>query len=121
MNATGVLVCVIAIAAAVLGPMYGRESAEHLLDTRLDERAPYTTGLSFSVPWGDGVTPLGKEPGDYSAPAVFDLLADARRPFSGQDVRRYWTSETPWAVDRGGSFQYAGKQFVAPTYWRRGM
>ena len=46
MNLTSPLVSVIAVVAAVLG-MCGRESAEHRLDTRRDERAPYTTGLSF--------------------------------------------------------------------------
>jgi putative ABC transport system permease protein len=110
MNATSLLVSVIAVVAAVLGPMYGRESAEHLLDTRLDERAPYTTGLTFSVAPGDGATP-----------AVQDLLPDARRPFADRDVRRYWTSETPWAWDRGGSFRYSAREYVAPTYWRAGM
>src|SRR4029079_2745720 len=110
MNATSLLVSVIAVVAAVLGPMYGRESAEHLLDTRLDERAPYTTGLTFSVAPGDGATP-----------AMQDLLPDARRPFADRDVRRYWTSETPWAWDRGGSFRYSAREYVAPTYWRAGM
>src|SRR4051794_5477132 len=119
MNLTSLLVSVIAVVAAVLGPMYGRESAEHLLDTRLDERAPYTTGLSFSVPSGDGATPLDEKPA--AAPEVSDLLPDARRPFADRDVRRYWASETPWAWDRGGSFQHSGMQFAAPTYWREGM
>ena len=121
MNLTSLLVTVIAVIAAVLGPMYGRESAEHLLDTRLDERAPYTTGLSFSVPSVDARTRPDEKSASRTAPPVSELLPDARRPFAGQDVRRYWTSETPWAWDQGGSFQHSGKQFAAPTYWREGM
>jgi len=121
MNATSLLVSVIAVVAAVLGPMYGRESAEHLLDTRLDERAPYTTGLSFSVAWSDGTNRLSAKPGDYTAPPVRELVTDARAPFADPGVRRFWTSETSWAWDRGGSFRYSGKQLVAPTYWRAGM
>jgi hypothetical protein len=36
LNAAILLIAVTAIAASVLGPMYGRASAEHLLDTRID-------------------------------------------------------------------------------------
>ena len=58
---------------------------------------------------------------EFTAPPVSDLVPDAQRPFAGRDVRRYWTSETVWAWDRGGSFQHSGQQLVVPTYWRAGM
>ena len=74
MNATSLLVSVLAIVAAVLGPMYARASAEHLLDTRLDERAPYTTGLTYSVPAQDGTDVPRDDPAAFRAPAVADLV-----------------------------------------------
>ena len=109
MNATSLLVSVIAIVAAVLGPMYGRESAEHLLDTRLDERAPYTTGLTLSVPSGD------------TRPAVDELLADVSQPLRDPEVARYWSPATSWAEDRSGTFTFGQLTFAAPTYWRENM
>jgi hypothetical protein len=77
MNAASLLVSVIAIAAAVLGPMYGRESAEHLLDTRIDERAPYTTGLSHTVP-ARLSTDVPVDPDDYVPPPRSSPLRRAR-------------------------------------------
>ena len=110
MNATSLLVCMVAVVAAVLGPMYGRASAEHLLDTRLDERAPYTTGLSYSVSARDG-----------ASRSVGRLLAEAEQPFRDRDVSRFWSPATPWAEDRSGSFTFSGLTFTAPMYWREGM
>jgi putative ABC transport system permease protein len=120
MNVASLLVAVIAIGAAVLGPMYGRESAEHLLDTRLDERAPYTVGLTYSVPAQAGTDVLA-DPDDYVAPPVDDLVASSTAMFRDPDVRRFWSPATSWALDRGGSFTYSGRQYAAPTYWRDGM
>lgn len=122
MNATSLLVTVIAIVAAVLGPMYGRETAEHLLDTRLDERAPYTTGLSYSVASANGVVPdsLAALEADQ-APAVDDLLPDARQPFQEPEVTRYWSSPRSWALDVTGTFTRGPQKYAAPTYWRQGM
>ncbi|CAN5580087.1 hypothetical protein BH10ACT10_BH10ACT10_08560 [soil metagenome] len=122
MNATSLLVTVIAIVAAVLGPMYGRETAEHLLDTRLDERAPYTTGLSYSVASANGVVPDSLAALEVDqAPAVDELLPDARQPFQEPGVTRYWSSPRSWALDVTGTFTRGPQKFVAPTYWRQGM
>jgi putative ABC transport system permease protein len=121
MNAATLLVCVVAISATVLGPMYGRASAEHLLDTRIDERAPYTTGLSFSVPAQEGDDlPVG-DPDRYQPPTVETLRGNADTLFGDPSVRRYWSSATAWARDPGGEITYGGRPFVAPTYWREGM
>ena len=121
MNATSLLVSVVAMGVAVLGPMYGRESAEHLLDSRMDERAPYTTGLSYSVPAQDGSNLPRDDPALYRPPAVAALVSSASEPFRDPQVTRFWGPATSWALDRGGEFRYGSTQFVAPTYWREGM
>jgi hypothetical protein len=122
MNATSLLVSVIAIVAAVLGPMYGRESAEHLLDTRLDERAPYTTGLSFSVQSDDGTAADSlADLRSRQPPAVDDLVTDATQPFRDPAISRYWSAATPWALDRSGTFTRGPQTYAQPLYWRQGM
>ncbi|WP_367303779.1 FtsX-like permease family protein [Nocardioides panacis] len=121
MNATSLAVCVIAVVAAVLGPMYARESAEHLLDTRLDERAPYTLGLTYSVPAQDGTDVPREDPAAFRAPTVDDLVAEASAPFRGPGVARFWSAGTAWALDPGGQFDRGDQRYVAPAYWRRGM
>ncbi len=121
MNATSLVVCVIAVVAAVLGPMYARESAEHLLDTRLDERAPYTLGLTYSVPAQDGTEVPRDDPAAFRAPAVDDLVAEASAPFRAPAVGRFWSAGTAWALDAGGQFDRGAQRYVAPAYWRAGM
>jgi putative ABC transport system permease protein len=122
MNAAILLVSVIAVTAAVLGPMYGRESAEHLLDTRLDERAPYVTGLTAVVPGAkdqDTSQPSAKR---FVSPPVRQLVHNAQQQFDGDAAsRRYWGPSTPWASDVSGAFTYRGLQFQQPVYWREGM
>ena len=119
MNATCLLVSVVAITAAVLGPMYGRASSEHLLDTRLDERAPYTTGLSVSRSADKNDT--DDDPERYAAPPVSQLTHAAATQFSSATVKRYWPDPTAWAADPGGTFTYGALELVAPLYWREGM
>ena len=111
MNLTSLLVCVIAVAAAVLGPMYGRESAEHLLDTRLDERAPYTTGLTYAV--------SARKVGEHASAG--ELLDRAAAPFTGDDVKRFWPKPTAWMRDGSGTFTHGPRTLAAPLYWRQGM
>ena len=121
MNLSCLLVCVVAMTAAVLGPMYGRASAEHLLDTRLDERAPYTTGLTNQVQALRGGDLPRDDPARYEAPPVDDLVASAGDPFATTGVARWFAAATPWALDRGGSFRFGPTTFVSPLYWRQGM
>ncbi|HET6626495.1 MAG TPA: ABC transporter permease [Nocardioidaceae bacterium] len=121
LNAAILLIAVTAIAASVLGPMYGRASAEHLLDTRIDQRAPYVTGLSFAVP---ALPPLELPVGDpdrYHAPATDDLIADAATPLGSKVIDRYWQPGRQWLLDRGGQLQYGATTFGVPLYWRAGM
>ncbi|NUR08941.1 MAG: FtsX-like permease family protein [Nocardioidaceae bacterium] len=121
MSAAVFLISVIAFTASTLGPLYGRASAEHLLDTRIDERAPYTTGLSSEVQavgLGDLEAP---RQGPFVAPPVDELVATARRAYSDPSSRRSWGPSTAWADDDGGQLIYRTLQFTVPLYWRAGM
>lgn len=120
LNAACLLVTVIAVAACVLGPMYARASSEHLLDTRIDQRATYSTGLTTQVPaLKDSDVPHG-DPGRYQPPRPSSLLDTAKSVFNGED-RRFWGPQRSWLLDRGGSFKFGGEQFVVPLYYRQGM
>ncbi len=122
MNAAVLLVTLVAVCATVLVPTYGGAAVEHLLDTRLDERAPYTTGLTYTVAARDVADVPAGDPADYDAPSVDSLVKAARAPFEDTPgVRTFWPVETPWALDRGGRFTYGQAAFVAPAYWRAGM
>ena len=101
--------------------MYARESAEHLLDTRLDERAPYALGLTYSVPAQDGTEVPRDDPAAFRAPAIDDLVAEASAPFRAPAVGRFWSAGTAWALDAGGQFDRGAQRYVAPAYWRAGM
>ena len=107
----------------VLGPMYGRASAEHLLDTGIDERAPYTTGLTL----------LGPGPSDGQRPARASTRRRYRRArrrrslvHAGRAVRRPGAPGTGragtavGAATRAGPVHRGAQHFAAPSYWRRG-
>ncbi|HET6653859.1 MAG TPA: FtsX-like permease family protein [Nocardioides sp.] len=117
-NAAALLVIWVAVTAAVLGPMYGRASSEHLVDTRLEARAPYTTGLSFSVEALDG---LPDDPDAYTPPDPQSLVEESSAAVAQQDPGRTWPVETGWLLDRGGSMEYGATTFQVPLYWRDGM
>ena len=119
MNAAILLISVIAVTAAVLGPMYGRESAEHLLDTRLDERAPYSTGLTAEQRPDANATRVRTT--RFVAPPVQDMVADAKEQYADADVRHYWGPSRAWASDTSGAFTYRTIGFQMPVYWRQGM
>ena len=118
-NAAAMLVILIAVTAAVLAPMYGRASAEHLVDSRLAARAPYTTGLAFSVPAMEE-PPVG-DPARFTPPDPRQLVDQASAAVAGEDRDRFWPRETSWLLDRGGSLRYGESSFTAPLYWRDGM
>jgi putative ABC transport system permease protein len=121
LNAAILLIAVTAIAASVLGPMYGRASAEHLLDTRIDQRAPYATGLSYAVPALPALeSPLGS-PDDFTPPAPEDLIAEATTPLTSQAIDSHWQPARPWLMDRGGLLEHGANTFEVPLYWREGM
>ncbi|HET7386079.1 MAG TPA: ABC transporter permease [Nocardioidaceae bacterium] len=121
LNAAALLVTVAAVAAAVLGPMYARAAAEHLLDTRIGALPLYTTGLTGSWPaLQQGSLPLG-DPDKYHAPQVSTLVQNAADNVDGPGVERFWRAQTPWALDDGGSLTYQQTTFTVPLYWRKGM
>ncbi len=116
-NAAALLVIWVAVTAAVLGPMYGRMSSEHLVDTRLDGRAPYTTGMSFSV---EALDELPDDPDAYVPPEPQSLVDEASATVAAQDPGRFWPEETGWLLDRGGTMKYGATTFQVPLYWRDG-
>ena len=121
LNAAILLVAVTAIAASVLGPMYGRASAEHLLDTRIEQRAPYATGLAYSVPALDAQQLPEGSPEAYRPPAPDDLLAEAASPLESAGIDRFWEPGRAWLHDTGGQLQFGANRFGVPLYWREGM
>jgi hypothetical protein len=121
LNLSCFVVTVVAVSASLLGPMYGRASAEHLLDTRIDQRAPYTTGLTYQVPaLHETRLPFGS-PSAYRPPDPVQLVSDARAATQGRDWDRYWQRRTPWLLDEGGQLKFGTFLFEAPLYWRQGM
>jgi putative ABC transport system permease protein len=120
-NAAVLLVTVTAVAATVLGPTYARASAEHLLDLRIAQRAPYDTGLTFSVPaMPQRAVPVGS-PARYHPPAPKALLAQAVKPLSTPAGDRFWKPTRRWLLDRGGTLSHDGRTFGTALYWRSGM
>ena len=118
-NLAAGLVIWIAVTAAVLGPMYGRVSGEHLVDTRLAARAPYTTGLAFSVPAADEV-PEGS-PDRFTPPDPRTLVDEAAAEVAGPQRDRFWPTQTGWVIDRGATMPWGEETFQVPLYWREGM
>jgi putative ABC transport system permease protein len=121
LNAAILLVAVIAIAASVLGPMYGRASAEHLLDTRIEQRAPYVTGLTYSVPALDPQQLPEGSPHRYRPPVPADLVTEASAPLEAAGVDRFWLPGREWLLDTGGQLRFGASSFGVPLYWREDM
>lgn len=118
LNLACFVVTVVAVSASLLGPMYGRSSAEHLLDARIGQRAPYTTGLTYQVPaLTDDQLPVGS-PGRYRPPDPQGLVQQAAAAARGP---RYWKPERSWLLDEGGQLTFDNTLFEAPLYWRQGM
>ena len=103
--------------------MYGRESAEHLLDTRLDERAPYTTGLSFSVAVRrrHRAAPWSSCDRRRDAPPVAGLAHHAAQPFRDPVVAQLLVAGHPVGARPRWAVHARPPAFAAPLYWRRGM
>lgn len=121
LNSAALLVTVLAIAASVLAPMYGRAAAEHLLDARVSERAAYSTGLTLhyaSLPAGPAPA---AEDGPFDAPDPMSLVRDAADQVDGPGVDRFWGPAHPWLLDQGGVLVVDHRPFTAPLYWRAGM
>jgi hypothetical protein len=121
LNSAALLVTVLAIAASVLAPMYGRAAAEHLLDARISEREAYSTGLTLH----DASLPAGPAPaaedGPFQAPDPMSLVRDAAEQVDGPGVDRFWGPAHPWLLDQGGVLLVDHRPFTAPLYWRAGM
>ena len=127
LNAATVLMALVALTAALLGPMYSSESSEHLLDQRLGERAPYTLGLTDAVPAMTKFEPFGDrsviadKSGRVRSRPPAALLSESRAAVSTADINRYWQPPVPYLYDAGGVLTWQTRQFVVPLYWRVGM
>jgi len=121
LNLACLVVVLVAVSAALLGPMYGRASAEHLRGARIDQRAPYTTGLTFQVPAMHETGLPSGSPDAYRPPDPQLLIDDARAATLDRDWRRYWQRPTPWLYDGGSRISYSHFLLEVPLYWRRGM
>jgi hypothetical protein len=124
LNAATLLVSVVAVTAAVLGPMYGREASEHLVDTRIAARPPYTVGLTYAVQaMPTGTTPRlpGHGSRGWVPPSPTSLMDKADRMVRGPGVATYWQHPVRWLRDPGGSLKRGEFVFDTPLYWRAGM
>lgn len=122
LNLAALVMTVIALTAAVLGPMYSRASGEHLLDSRVAEQPHYASGLSVTVPAMEKSALGGLE--SYEAPAPDTVLEEASGIVDGKDVAdvdRFWGPERRWLRDTGYSLKFNERTFMAPLYWREGM
>ncbi len=120
-NLVSFLLAVIAIASAMVGPAYSRASAEYLLDSRISQRLPSATGLTFAVPAEQpGVLPKGSAD-NYTPPPPLSLTKQAAERLDQPNIDRFWLAATPWLADGGGSLTANGQDFTAPLYWRQGM
>ena len=107
LNAAALLMTVIALTAAVLGPMYSRASGEHLLDSRVAEQPHYASGLSVTVPAMEKSALGGLE--SYETPAPDTVLEEASGIVDGKDVAavdRFWGPERRWLRDTGYSLEF---------------
>lgn len=121
LNAACLLAAVTACAASLVGPMYSRSAAEHLLDTRVEQRPPYVTGLSYSVPAVEAVSvPVG-DPGRYQPPDPGELIAAAATKVTAPGRERFWQPPTEWVLDPGGQLEFSLATLEVPLLWREGM
>ena len=119
LNAAALLVTVVALTGAVLGPMYGRASGEHLVDSRMLAEPHYATGLSISLPATEDASMGGLESYEPVPPA--DLVDEASAVMSADGVERFWGPERRWLRDTGYGLRYRERLFMVPLYWREGM
>jgi hypothetical protein len=123
LNGAGLAVTVVALLAAVVGPIYARSSAEHLLDVRLSERAPYTTGLTLTEqPVNDpGFAQKVKKDGTVVPEPRATILAAARAGLTHIDAHGLYQPVRLWLYDDGGVLRFHTTRFSVPLYWRDGM
>ncbi|MGZ5418546.1 MAG: FtsX-like permease family protein, partial [Nocardioides sp.] len=119
LNAAALLVTVIALTGAVLGPMYGRASGEHLVDSRMLAEPHYATGLSIALPATDDAAMGGLE--SYEPVPPDDLVDEASAVMAVDGVERFWGPERRWLRDTGHGLRYRERLFMVPLYWREGM
>jgi hypothetical protein len=119
LNASALLVTVVAMTAAVLGPMYGRASGEHLIDSRIAAQPHYATGLSLALP---GVEPAqGGGLGLATPQDPATLMDQAAAIVDSPGVEKYWGPAHRWLRDTGYKLTFEETVFTAPLYWREGM
>lgn len=120
-NTACLLVVVMGLTAALVGPLYGRSAAEHLLDTRVAQAAPDVTGLSAShVAVTREDLPVGTTRG-FRPPPPGDVLAKAEEEVGGAPYDRFWQRPVPWLRDDAPTFDYGEELFATSLYWREGM
>lgn len=121
LNAAALLVTVTALFATVLGPMYGRASAEHLVDSRVAAKPEVESGLSLSLPgFTDDQLPEG-DPDDVAYPDPVELAEEAAALADSEGADRFWDAPTLWLRDTGGRIVHGVQPYVVPLYWREGM
>ncbi|MGZ4480054.1 MAG: hypothetical protein ACXVW2_15670, partial [Nocardioidaceae bacterium] len=100
-NATGLLVAVVAATVSVLGPMYGRASGEHLLDSEIAARPSFETGLTMTRPAASVgyQLPRGRTAA-WSGPAPAELVRQAATALDSPGVDRSGPPPHPWLQDQ---------------------
>lgn len=115
------LLAVMAIAFAMIGPMYARSAGEHLLDSRIAEREPTATVLTAERPaMLESDLPKGS-PSNYHPPAAESLAQEAAASMDDEGVADYWRPPTKWLLDAGGTIRVGGIEPEMPLYWHEDM
>lgn len=120
LNAATFLLAILAVAVAMVGPLYARASVEHLLDARIAERPAATLGLTASVPaMPPGSPPVGS-PERYEPPDPDALLRQPTQTVSNEAVEKHWEDPKRYLLDMG-TFPRGSLDLETGVYWQEGM
>lgn len=112
------LLGVLAVAFAMIGPMYALAAGEHLLDSRISEMDPTQTMLTAQRP----AMPESDMPSSragWQAPQGRQLAGTAAGSMRTPGVDRYWQAPQQWLLDTAPTMTVNGVQATMPLYWHQ--
>jgi len=110
------LLAVLAIGFAMIGPMYAVAAGEHLLDSRIAEMDPTQTMLTAqrpAMPEADVPPSLA----DWRPPNPRSLVEQAATSTHRADIDRYWHQPRSWLLDTGTTVTIPSTTATVPLYW----
>lgn len=110
------LLGVLALAFAMIGPMYALAAGEHLLDSRIAEMDPTQTLLTADRP-AMPESDLPDSPTGWRAPDGASLTSAAADSMRTPGVDRYWQAPHQWLLDPAPTMTTHGVEATMPLYW----